>query len=113
MPAPSLTRRQFNLTSLAALGLSLAGVAGCGKKKDGTFQIGVLSPKTGADAQVGISCEQGARLAAHCLQESQPSLRMIYADTESGVDQGRTKAEKLISQGAHLLISCLFRLLIL
>ncbi|RZI46741.1 ABC transporter substrate-binding protein [Candidatus Finniella inopinata] len=104
MPAPSLTRRQFNLTSLAALGLSLAGVAGCGKKKDGTFQIGVLSPKTGADAQVGISCEQGARLAAHCLQESQPNLRMIYADTESGVDQGRTKAEKLISQGAHLLV---------
>ena len=104
MSTSPLSRRQFNIASLSALGLSLVGLAGCGKKKSGTFNIGVVSPKTGPDAQVGVSCEQGARLAAHCLQESKLPIEMMYADTESGVDQGRTKAEKLISQGAHLLI---------
>lgn len=103
-PPSSLTRRQFSIASMTALGASLMSFSGCGKKKAGTFNIGVLSPKTGPDSQVGISCEQGARLAAHYLQESHLDLEMMYADTESGVDQGRTKAERLISHGAHLLI---------
>lgn len=105
MHLPSLlTRRQFNLTSLASLGLSLTGLGGCKKKKSSKFIMGVLSPKTGADSQVGISCEHGAKLAAELLKELNLDIDLLYGDTESSVDQGRTKAERLIGQGAHLLI---------
>lgn len=101
---PSLTRRQFNMTSLAAVGLSLTGLGGCDSQKPSAFRIGVLSPKTGSDAQVGLSCEQGAKVAATLLTEKNLDIQVIYADTESSVEQGRTKAEKLIAQGCHLLI---------
>jgi branched-chain amino acid transport system substrate-binding protein len=100
----NLTRRQFSISSLAAMGLSLASLSGCKAKKAGTFNIGVLSPKTGPDSQVGISCEQGARLAASLLKDMNPSIELMYADTESSVDAGRTKAERLIGHGANLLI---------
>ncbi len=69
-----------------------------------SFRVGLLTPKTGLDAQVGLACMRGAKLAEELLRETCPSLEVVYADTESSVDVGRTKAEKLISEGAHLLI---------
>ena len=99
-----LTRRQFNLASLTTFGLSLAPLAGCKKIKSNSFRVGLLTPKTGTDSQVGLACERGAKLAEELLKEICPSLEIIYADTESSVDIGRTKTEKLISEGAHLLI---------
>ncbi len=99
-----LTRRQFSLASMATLGLSLGHLSGCKEKKLNAFRVGLLTPKTGPDSQVGLACERGAKLAEELLKEICPSLEIIYADTESSVDIGRTKAEKLISEGVHLLI---------
>ncbi len=101
---PFLTRRQFNGASLAAMGLSLFGLSSCKSKKKEGFRIGVLSPKTGVDSYVGLGCEQGARTAALFLKDSFPEIEILYVDTESSVDQGRTKAERLISQGVDLLV---------
>ena len=100
----SLTRRQFSFASLAALGLSLSNLSGCKEKKPSSFRVGLLTPKTGSDSQVGLACERGAKLAEELLKEICPSFEVVYADTESSVDIGRTKAEKLISEGVNLLI---------
>lgn len=99
-----LTRRSFNLSSLTALGLSLSGLAGCKQKKKDTFRVGLLSPRTGMDSQVGQACERGGRVAELLLKDSLPSLEIIYSDTESSVDIGRNKAEMLVSEGAHILV---------
>lgn len=99
-----LTRRSFNFSSLAALGLSLSGLTGCKPKRKDTFKIGLLSPRTGMDSQVGQACERGGRTAELLFKDSFPSLEIIYNDTESSVDIGRNKAEMLISEGAHILI---------
>lgn len=86
------------------MSLSVASLSGCKAKKSGAFNVGILSPKTGPDSQVGISCEQGARLAAKILKDEGHQIELMYADTESSVDAGRTKAERLIGHKAHLLI---------
>ena len=97
----SLTRRSFNTSSLALLGL---GLVGCKPKRRDTFRVGLLSPRTGTDAQVGQACERGGRVAELLLKDLLPNLEVVYADTESNVDIGRNKAEKHISDGVHILI---------
>jgi branched-chain amino acid transport system substrate-binding protein len=99
-----LTRRSFNFSSLTALGLALSGLSGCKPKRKDAFRIGLLSPRTGMDSQVGQACERGGRVAELLLKDALPSLEIIYNDTESSVDIGRNKAEMLISEGTHILI---------
>jgi branched-chain amino acid transport system substrate-binding protein len=99
-----LTRRNFNFSSLAALGLSLSGLTACKPKKTDAFRIGLLSPRTGMDSQVGQACERGGKTAELLLKDNFPNLEIIYKDTESNVDIGRNKAEMLIGEQAHILI---------
>lgn len=99
-----LTRRSFNFSSLATVGLSLSGLSGCKQKKKDAFRVGLLSPRTGMDSQVGQACERGGRVAEILLKDSFPSLEIVYSDTESSVDIGRNKAEMLVSEGAHILV---------
>lgn len=99
-----LTRRQFAVSSLFFLGASFLGLSGCRKGKREKFTIGVLSPKTGFDSQSGLSCERGAKIAQAFFKDSYQDFDILYADTESSSDVGRTKAEKLIHEGAHVLV---------
>ena len=99
------TRRSFNFSSLTALGLSLSGLMGCGKpKRKDAFRVALLSPRTGMDSQVGQACERGGRVAELLLKDAFPFLEIVYTDTESNVDIGRSKAEMLISEGTHILV---------
>lgn len=99
-----LTRRAFTNLGLTALGACLLGLPGCRKDKRKQFTIGVLSPKTGLDSQPGLSCERGAKTAELFFRDFFKDFQILYADTESSPDVGRTKAEKLIHEGAHVLI---------
>lgn len=99
------TRRQFTLSTLsAACALPLVG---CGKKASAgnILKVGILLPSSGFEASLGQSCKIGSDLAHTILGEIYGvDFEIAYADTESNANTGRTKAEKLINEGAHVLI---------
>lgn len=99
------TRRQFTLSALTAA--ATLPLVGCGKKATSAniFKIGVLLPTSGFEAALGQSCKLGADIAKSVLRDRYGlDFEIIFADTESNANVGRTKAEKLITEGAHVLI---------
>jgi len=101
----SLTRRTFS-TGVAAAGL-VAGVApfNIARAQGGALKVGVLLPLSGLQAGIGQDCLRGVKIAPAILKsESLPPLTIMNGDTESKVDTARARAEKLISEGAQLLI---------
>ena len=102
----TLNRRHFlKYSALTGLGLSSINLfSGCSAKKKSGFKIGFLTPKTGADAESGTSCERGARIAKDFLKSLNIDLEIIIVDTESNPEIARLKAEKLINDGVHCLI---------
>src|SRR6187397_112092 len=56
-------------------------------------------------AGIGQDCQRGVDIAPAILKSlGLPDLAIMNADTESNVDTARARAEKLISDGAQLLI---------
>ncbi|HWP27873.1 MAG TPA: ABC transporter substrate-binding protein [Xanthobacteraceae bacterium] len=69
------------------------------------LKVGVLLPRSGAQAGIGQDCHRGVEIAAGILKDlGLPSLQIMSADTETNVDVARARAEKLISEGAQLLV---------
>jgi branched-chain amino acid transport system substrate-binding protein len=98
------TRRAF--TAGAAAGLIIGG-APCAivRAQAGPLRVGVILPRTGIQAESGQSCAQGAEVALPILKErGYPALRLLPGDTESKVDVARTVAERLINDGAQILV---------
>ena len=62
-------------------------------------------PRSGLQAQIGQSCQKGADVAPELLrQRLGVDVELMNADTESNVDTARSRAERLIDQGAHVLV---------
>jgi branched-chain amino acid transport system substrate-binding protein len=99
-----LTRR----TVAAGLGAGLlAGTApfGIGRAQGAPLKVGVLLPRSGYQAGIGQDCQRGVDIAAGILKQmGLPGLSVTNADTETNVDVARSRAEKLIADGAQLLI---------
>src|SRR5580698_6528939 len=69
------------------------------------LKVGVLLPRSGFEAGIGQDCQRGADVAPAILKSlGLPALAIMDADTESNVDTARARAEKLINDGAQLLI---------
>ena len=69
------------------------------------LKVGVLLPRSGLQALIGRDCQRSVELAPPILKDlGLPDLAIMNADTESNVDTARARAEKLISDGAQLLI---------
>src|SRR6476646_6266221 len=69
------------------------------------LKVGVLLPRSGFEASIGQDCQRGVDISAGLLKDlGLPSLQIMNADTESNVDTARARAEKLISEGAQLLV---------
>ena len=65
----------------------------------------MLLPRSGAQASIGQDCQRGADVAGPILKSlGLPDLQLMNADTETNVDVARTRAEKLIADGAQLLV---------
>ncbi len=103
--AARLTRRTF------AAGIGAAGfVAGTApfnilRAQGGALKVGVLLPRSGLQAGIGQDCQRGANIAPAILKSmGLPPLTLMDGDTESNVDTARTRAEKLIADGAQLLV---------
>jgi branched-chain amino acid transport system substrate-binding protein len=68
-------------------------------------KVGVLLPKSGVQAFVGQSCQFGADVAPAVLKSMMGvDIELMNADTETNVDTARSRAERLISEGAHVLV---------
>jgi branched-chain amino acid transport system substrate-binding protein len=98
-----VTRRAFaaGAASLAA-GIAPFNIV---RAQGGPLKVGLLLPLSGLQAGIGQDCKRGADLAPGILKSlGLPDLSVINADTESNVDTARARAEKVIGEGAQLLV---------
>ena len=100
-----ISRRAFGIGAGAAVAAAVTPF-NIVRAQTGPLKIGVLLPKSGYEAQIGQSCQRGVDLAPALLKElGYPvELEIMNADTETNVDVARSRAEKLIADGANLLI---------
>jgi branched-chain amino acid transport system substrate-binding protein len=100
-----VTRRTFG-AGIGAAGL-LAGTApfSIGRAQGAPLKVGVLLPRSGVQAGIGQDCQRGVEVASGILKSlGLPHLTIMNGDTESIVEVARSRTERLISEGAQLLI---------
>jgi branched-chain amino acid transport system substrate-binding protein len=99
-----MRRRQFTKLLVAATGAALAPF-NIVRAQPAKLKIGVLLPKSGVQGLVGQSCQKGADLAPGVIRELlSVEIELMNADTETNIDTARTRAERLIQDGAHCLV---------
>jgi branched-chain amino acid transport system substrate-binding protein len=103
-PTARVSRRTFT-AGLGAAGL-LAGTAPFNiVRAAGPLKVGVLLPRSGFQAGIGQDCQRGVDITNGLLKDlGLPALEIVNADTESNVEIARSRAEKLIGEGAQLLM---------
>src|ERR1700722_4823954 len=100
----TLPSRRRLLAGAAATAAVIAAPS-IGRAQSGPLKVGVLLPRSGFEAGIGQDCQRGVEVAPAILKSmGLPDLTIMNADTESNVDAAREHAEKLISDGAQLLI---------
>ncbi len=100
-----VTRRAFGAGAGAAA--FVAGIAPFNivRAQSGPLKVGVLLPRSGFQASIGQDCQRGVDIAPAIFKElGLPELQIMNADTETNVDVARSRAEKLIADGAQLLV---------
>jgi len=96
----SLNRRQLLATAAATI-----AAPAILRAQSGPLKVGVLLPRSGYEAGIGQDCQRGVDIAGGLLKSlGLPELAIMNGDTESNVDTAREHAEKLISDGAQLLV---------
>jgi len=98
-----LTRRQFGQAAVAAGALTAFGKAPAFAQAS-TLKVGVLLPRSGHLAQAGQACQRGADIAPAVLGDLGYKLEILSADTESSPDVARSRTEKLINDGANVIV---------
>jgi branched-chain amino acid transport system substrate-binding protein len=100
-----VTRRAFTVGAGAAGFLAGTAPFNILRAQTGPLKVGVLLPRSGAQAGIGQDCQRGVDIAAGLLKGlGMPELAIMNADTETNVEVARARAEKLISDGAQLLV---------
>lgn len=98
-----ISRRTFVAGTTAAI--AGAGSLGRAMAQSTPLKVGVILPTSGPQASIGQDCQRGVELAGNILKElGYPNLQIMNADTETNVDVARSRAEKLIGDGAQLLM---------
>jgi len=100
-----MNRRDFNKASGAAAAASAFHPFGIVRAQARKLRVGVLLPRSGVQALIGQSCQKGADLAPEVLKQVfGVEIEIMNADTESNADTARTRAERLIQEGANVLV---------
>ena len=98
-----MKRRQFNKAIAATAALS--AFPGLVRAQAQRLKVGVILPRSGYLGFIGQSCQKGADLAPGVIKEMLGvDIELMNADFESNVDTARTRAERLIQEGAHVLV---------
>src|SRR6266540_7397752 len=76
-----------------------------------TIKVGIVHPVTGPLAEPGQACRLGAQMAADAINAAGGikalggvKLELLLGDTQTKPEVGRTEAERVVSQGAQLLV---------
>src|SRR2546425_5926974 len=100
-----MQRRQFNKALAAASALAAVSPFGIVRAQAQKLKVGVILPRSGFQGKIGLSCQKGADLAPGVIKEMLGvDLEIMNADWESNVDPARTRAERLIQEGANVLV---------
>jgi len=100
-----INRRRFNQALAAAGALSALSPFGIARAQSQKLKVGVLLPRSGYLGFIGQSCQKGADLAPGVIKQMLGvDIEIMSADTESNVDTARTRAERLIQEGANVLV---------
>src|SRR5262245_18759112 len=104
MTRKNITRR----TATAGLGAAIAaGTAPFNiiRAQRAPLKVGVPLPRSGFQAGIGQDCQRGVDVTPGLLADMKlPALQIMSADTETNVEVARARAEKLIADGAQLLV---------
>src|SRR3989449_11593021 len=108
MTTARITRREILKTAV-----TMAGVAAFPRvlrAQAAPIKVGVVSPITGAMAEVGGDCRLGAQMAADAINaaggiksQGGARLELLLADSETKADVARSEADRLIGAGAQML----------
>jgi branched-chain amino acid transport system substrate-binding protein len=100
-----MNRRKFNKLVAATGTLGALAPFGIARAQSRKLKVGVLLPRSGFQALIGQSCQKGAELAPEVLKGLLGvDVELMNADTETNVDIARTRAERLIQDGANVLV---------
>ena len=103
--AGNVSRRTF-VAGLGAAGVA-AGISPFTilRAQGAALKVGVLLPRSGIQAGIGQDCHRGVEIAGDILKGlGLPPLQIMNGDTESSPDVARARAERLINEGAQLLV---------
>jgi branched-chain amino acid transport system substrate-binding protein len=71
----------------------------------GKLKIAVILPLSGIQGQIGQDCKRGAEVAIGVLKaHGYPDFELMYGDTETNVQTARAVAEKVVGEGADVLV---------
>src|SRR5690242_11752159 len=99
-----VSRRDFGFGAVAAGAVLAAGGSVTRARAATPLRIGSLLPRSGFEALIGQGCQRSVEVAKKLLPEMGYSFEVIDADTESKPEVARTQAEKLIREGANILV---------
>jgi branched-chain amino acid transport system substrate-binding protein len=109
MASTRVTRRRF-LKSTAA-GAAALGFPLPLRAQAKTFKIGAIHPVTGPLAEPGQACRLGAQLAVEAINAAGGikskgglKLELLVGDTQTKPENGRVEAERVVNQGAQMLV---------
>jgi len=98
-----LNRRR--LLAGAATATAMLAAPALVRAQGGPLKVGVLLPRSGAQAGIGQDCHRGVEIAPPIFKSlGLPELAIMDGDTETNVEVARARAEKMISDGAQLLV---------
>jgi branched-chain amino acid transport system substrate-binding protein len=101
----SPSRRRMVQAAGAAAALSTLGFPAIVRAQATRLKVGVLLPRSGFQGFIGQSCQKGADLAPGVIKEMLGvDVELMNADTETNIDVARTRAERLIQEGANVLV---------
>ncbi len=98
-------RRRVLQAAAASAALSGLGFPAIVRGQASALKVGVLLPRSGFQGFIGQSCQKGADLAPGVIKELLGvNIELMNADTETNIDTARTRAERLIQEGANVLV---------
>jgi branched-chain amino acid transport system substrate-binding protein len=105
MPRNFMPLNRRHLLAGAAVTTATIAAPAILRAQGGPLKVGVILPRSGFEAGIGQDCQRGVDIAPGILKAlGMPELTIINGDTESNVDTAREHTEKLINDGAQLLI---------
>jgi len=100
-----MRRRQFSQAAAALAAATALSPIRMARAQAQKLRVGVILPRSGVQGFIGQSCQKGADLAPGVIKEMLGvDIEIMSADNESNVDVSRTRAERLIQEGAHVLV---------